>query len=153
MGRGEPEAVRAWGERIAQEGLANLRLLGFVDQPGLPLVQSACDVLLMPYDRSIAVSSGGDTAAFASPMKAFEYMASGRPILASRLPVFLEVLNPDNSILLEPGLLEAWDSALRRLVRDPSERSRLGEAARRQALRYSWAERTRLAVEGLEGER
>ena len=150
---GEPEAVRSWTERLGQSDTHNLRLLGFVPQAELPMIHAASDALLMPYARTIAVSSGGDTGAFASPMKAFEYMAAGRPILASRLPVFLEVLQSENAILLEPEDVGAWDAALRQVAADSDLRARLAEAARRTAARYSWLERTRRALDGLEPSR
>jgi glycosyltransferase involved in cell wall biosynthesis len=147
---GEPKAVSAWAARIERERLSNLRLLGFVPQKELPLIHAASDVLLMPYERTIAVSSGGDTAAFASPMKAFEYLAAGRAILSSDLPVLHEVLNEGNAVLLDPESIDAWEAALRTLVDDPSLRARLGQTARRDAARYSWLERTRRALEGIE---
>src|SRR3990172_1222803 len=146
---GEPEAVRSWRARVEGAKVHNLRLLGFVSQADLPMIHAASDVLLMPYARAIAVSSGGDTAAFASPMKAFEYLAAGRPILSSRLPVFLEVLHPGNAILLEAEDVEAWDAALARVAADSDLRTRLGTTARREAAQYSWLERTRRALEGL----
>lgn len=149
---GEPRAVAEWSARIEREGIHNIRLLGFVPQADLPLVQAASDILLMPYQRTIAVSSGGDTAAFASPMKAFEYLAAGRPILSSDLPVFHEVLHSQNAVLLDPQSIDAWRSALQALAADEPRRSRLGEAARREAVRYSWLERTRRALEGIEAE-
>ncbi len=90
---GEPAAVDAWRVRLVQAGIGNVHLAGFVPNEALPLYQAACDVLLMPYQEAIAGSSGGDTARFASPMKVFEYMASGRPILSSDLPVLREVLD------------------------------------------------------------
>jgi glycosyltransferase involved in cell wall biosynthesis len=147
---GEAKAVGAWAARIEAEGLSNVRLLGFLPQKELPLVHAASDVLLMPYQRAIAVSSGGDTAAFASPMKAFEYMAADRPILSSDLPVFREVLNDSNAILLDPESIDAWDAALKRLITDAALRRRLGETARRAVGRYTWLERTRRALDGLQ---
>ncbi|HMK08634.1 MAG TPA: glycosyltransferase, partial [Anaerolineales bacterium] len=96
---------------------------------------------------------GGDTAAFASPLKAFEYLAAGRPILSSDLPVLREVLNEGNAVLLDPESVEAWASALRDLAADAARRVRLGQAARAAAARYSWLERTRRALEGLEPRR
>jgi glycosyltransferase involved in cell wall biosynthesis len=147
---GEPEAVEGWKSRLADQRIDNIALLGFVAQAQLPLIQAACEVLLMPYQRTIAVSSGGDTAAFASPMKAFEYLAAGRPILSSDLPVLREVLNEDNAVLLDPEAIDAWAAALRGLVDDGARRDRLSDAARRTAAAYSWLERTRRALDGLE---
>jgi glycosyltransferase involved in cell wall biosynthesis len=76
-------------------------------------------------------------------------MAAGRPILSSRLPVFLEVLHSDNAILLEAEDFEAWDAALAKVAADSDLRTRLGTSARREAERYSWLERTRRALDGL----
>ncbi|HLF36388.1 MAG TPA: glycosyltransferase [Anaerolineales bacterium] len=147
---GEPEAVIRWQARLQREGIENLKLLGFVPNERLPLVQAACEVLLMPYERRIAVSSGGDTAATASPMKLFEYLATGRAILASDLPVLREILNETNAQLLPPDEPEVWREALLRLKKYPERRARLGEQARQDAQRYSWTERARRALEGLE---
>ena len=41
-------------------------------------------------------------------MKMFEYMAAGRAILSSDLPVLREVLNEENAILLPPDEPAAW---------------------------------------------
>ncbi len=147
---GQPEAVSFWQGRLRQEGIENLKLLGFIPNERMPLVQAACEVLLMPYERRIAVSSGGDTATTASPMKLFEYLAAGRAILASDLPVLREILNETNAQLLPPDEPEVWREALLRLKKYPERRARLGEQARQDAQRYSWTERARGAVEGLE---
>ena len=146
---GEPEAIESWSRRLEASGVGNVRMLGFVPNQELPLVQAACDVLLMPYEERVAVSSGGDTAAFASPMKLFEYLASGRAILSSDLPVLREILNPANAMLLPPADIEAWDGALKEIMGDPGRREALARRARQDALRYDWRARARRALEGL----
>ncbi len=147
---GEPEAVEFWRSRLQKAGLQNVKLFGFVPNERLPLVQAACDVLLMPYERKISVSSGGDTAQFASPMKQFEYLASGRAILASDLPVFREVLNEGNAIFLPPNDVAAWDQALNQLMADDSRRNSLAERAGKDAAQYDWRDRARRLLDGLE---
>jgi glycosyltransferase involved in cell wall biosynthesis len=147
---GRPEDVAAWTARLNDDGIDNIRVLGFIPNADLPLVQAAGDILLMPYARKIAVSSGGDTAAYASPMKAFEYLAAGRAILASDLPVFGEVLDADNCLLLPPEDVDAWDHALRRVLADRPLRETLASQARRDARAYGWTERARRAIEGLD---
>jgi glycosyltransferase involved in cell wall biosynthesis len=147
---GEPESVADWQQRVSKQKLEHVRLVGFVPNERLPLYQAACDVLVMPYERQISVSSGGDTAAFANPMKAFEYLASGRAILSSDMPVIREVLDDSNAILLPPNDVDAWDKALQRLIREPSLRLSLGLKARQDAAQYSWTERARRALHGLE---
>lgn len=67
---GEPAAIDHWRRRAAERSLDNLSIAGFVPQGRIPLIQAASDVLLMPYETRISVSSGGDTAQTANPMKA-----------------------------------------------------------------------------------
>jgi glycosyltransferase involved in cell wall biosynthesis len=145
---GRPEEVDAWKQRLAEEKIENITLTGFVDNSRLPLYQAAADILLMPYERQIAGSGGGDSAAYASPMKMFEYMACGRAIVSSDLPVIREVLNETNAILLPPEDAAAWGSALESLRADGLRRERLARAARETVQGYTWQERARRALEG-----
>ena len=138
---GEPDDVARLRERVAAEGLANLTLTGFIPNAELPRYQAACDVLLMPYQRRVAASSGGDIARYLSPMKLFEYLACGRAILSSDLPVLREVLNEENALLLPPEDVDAWVVALRALQSDESRRRALGQRAREDARRYTWEAR------------
>lgn len=146
---GEASAVELWRSRVARAGMDNVQLLGFVPNDRLPLLQAACDVLLMPYERRISVSSGGDTAAFASPMKLFEYMAAGRAIVSSDLPVLREVLHEHNAVLLAPEDVDGWDAALKSLEKDVSFRGRLAARARQEVVQFSWEVRARRVLEGI----
>ena len=147
---GEDAAVEHWRSQLSEAAVANIRLLGHVSNDELPMIQAACDILLMPYERKIEVSSGGNTAAFASPMKVFEYLAAGRAILASDLPVIREVLNDSNSVLLAPEESEAWANALQTLISDPGQRNWLAAHAAEDAHQYSWVVRAGRVLEGLE---
>jgi glycosyltransferase involved in cell wall biosynthesis len=147
---GEPVAVEDWRERAKRAGLDNTTFLGFVPNDQLPLVQAACDVLLMPYERHIAVSGGGDTSETASPMKVFEYMAASRSILSSDLPIVRELLNDEIAVLLPPEDVEAWSLALRQLQNDPKRSAGLAMRAARAVAAHTWTERARRALEGVE---
>lgn len=146
---GRPEDVTGWQARLAQAGLDNVRLPGFVPNARLPMFQAAADILVMPYERTVATSSGGNTADFCSPMKMFEYMAAGRAILSSDLPVLHEVLNPGNAFFCPPDDPLAWQAALSALLADPARRRTLGEQARQDVARYSWQARAAACLEGL----
>ena len=61
---------------------------------------------MMPYGKMVAGSSGGNIAEVSSPMKMFEYMASGRVILTSDIPVLREVLNENNAVFYIPEDIE-----------------------------------------------
>ncbi|MGB9673464.1 MAG: glycosyltransferase, partial [Anaerolineales bacterium] len=140
---GEEADRQHWQKTQQQRNLSNVLLRGFVPNAELPLYQMACNVLLMPYQEQVAASSGGNIAAYLSPMKLFEYLASGRPILASDLPVFREILSQENAILLPHQDLAAWVTALTELRDSPQKRDRLAQAAHQTALKYTWEERAR----------
>jgi glycosyltransferase involved in cell wall biosynthesis len=148
---GRPEEVAAWKEKLAGLGIRNVFLTGFIENRRLPLYQAAGDVLLMPYERAIAGSSGGNSAEICSPMKMFDYLACGRAILTSDLPVFHEVLNDANACFCPPEDLPAWIKALAGLLQDAPRRQWLADQARRDSARYSWQARAFRALEGFAG--
>jgi glycosyltransferase involved in cell wall biosynthesis len=140
---GRPNDVTQWRTRIAQMGLHNVTLTGFISNRQIPLYQVAGDLLLMPYERSVSVSGGGNTADICSPMKMFEYMAAGRAILSSDLPVLREVLDESCAVFCPPEEPAAWVRSCTRLVEDEAWRERLAAASRIQVEPYAWQERAR----------
>ena len=143
---GRPADVEAWKGRAVR--LVNVSFTGFIPNERIPLYQSAADVLLMPYQRTVATSSGGDTAEICSPMKMFEYMAAGRAILTSDLPVLREVLDEKTAVFCPPDDAGAWESALDRLLKDEKDRQALGQSARIAVEQYSWVKRAQRVLEG-----
>jgi glycosyltransferase involved in cell wall biosynthesis len=147
---GRPVDVENWGKKASAAALANVIFTGFVPNATIPLYQAAADVLLMPYQETVATSSGGNTASICSPMKMFEYMASGRAILTSDLPVLHEVLDDSMAIFCPPEDRQAWESALGELLADDHRRQALGQCARIRAEKYSWVKRAGRALAGFE---
>jgi len=82
-------------------------------------------------------------------MKLFEYMACGRPILSSDLPVLQEVLNSENARLLPADDLDAWVAALQELAASPETCLRLSTRARRDVAAYTWQRRAARILEGI----
>lgn len=146
---GQPADVAQWQQRLADEGVQNITLTGFVDNAVLPRYQAAADVLLMPYGTQIAGSGGGNSAEIASPMKMFEYMAAGRAIIASDLPVIHEVLNEEMAVFCPPEDEQAWQQAIRDLANDPARRAALASAAKVAVSDYTWTSREAHALAGM----
>ncbi len=147
---GEPGDVERLRSTTQAKNLSNVYLVDFVPNAELPRWQAACDVLLMPYQPHVSASSGGDIGRYLSPMKLFEYLACGRAILSSDLPVLREVLNDENALLLSPQDISAWVHALQALRADPERRAALGSRARQDAVRYTWEARAAAILSGLE---
>jgi len=145
---GRPDEVTAWKDRAAEAGVDNVTFTGFVPNQELPLYQAAGDILLMPYGTMIEGSSGGNSADICSPMKMFEYLATGRAIISSDLPVIREILHEENAVFCPPEDLPAWKEALNKLIVSPEKRAALAERARSDAKKYSWVARSEKILQG-----
>jgi len=145
---GKSDEVDYWREQLAEASASNVTMTGFVENSRLPLYQSAADVLLMPYGRSISASSGQNIAEVINPMKMFDYMAAGRAIVSADLPVIHEMLNEENAVFCEPGNVDLWERTLRELLADEPRRQALGVQARRDVAGYTWVARAEHALDG-----
>jgi glycosyltransferase involved in cell wall biosynthesis len=109
---------------------------GFIDRASVPSLLATADVLVMPH-TSTPVSDR-----YASPLKLFEYMAAGKPIVASDLAAVREILRGDeNACLVRPGDEAALAAGLERVARAPEFAARLAAGALQQAQSYTWARR------------
>lgn len=136
---GRQQDVESWKQRVESD---NVTFTGFIPNRDLPLYQAAADILLMPYSRSIMGSSGSaDSAAVASPMKMFEYMAAGRAIVSSDLHVVREVLNEKNAAFCKPDETGDWRLVIESLLHDAARRMELGARARQDVQGYTWVAR------------
>jgi glycosyltransferase involved in cell wall biosynthesis len=145
---GRQADVEEWTRKAAH--LSNVTFIGFVPNVEVPRYLAAADVLLMPYARSIIGSSGdASSASVASPMKMFEYMAAGRAILTSDLPVIREVLDDSSAAFAPPEDAPAWIAALKSLLADPARRAALASTARRNVEKYTWLARAEKILDGI----
>ncbi|HPH66394.1 MAG TPA: glycosyltransferase family 4 protein [Kofleriaceae bacterium] len=132
----------------------NLQFHGFVPPGELNQLYQTFDVVLMPYPRSgVKIASGEDNSRWCSPMKMFEYMASGTAIVSSDLPVLGEVLrHEDNALIAQAGDVSAWQAAVTRLISDEALRQRVATNAYRDLCEHhTWQGRAKqvLATLGL----
>ena len=125
--------VKALADRVAP---GRVEFAGMVEPPQVAALLQRADVLVIPNLPSRI------SAAYTSPLKLFEYMASGRPVVASDLPALREVLRPDeNAVLVQPGSVEALAAGIRRVIVDEAFGARLAATARRNVAEYTWDKR------------
>ena len=68
------------------------------------------DILIAPYQYKVFINNGLNTASWMSPLKIFEYMSAGKPIVSSKLNVLKEVLTHNyNALLVKPDDVEEYD--------------------------------------------
>jgi len=126
--------VKAFAEQLDCAG--RITFTGLLAPPEVPARLAEADVLVLPNPRS-AISN-----AFTSPLKLFEYMGSGRPIVASDLPSLREVLRDgENALLVEPGNPQALVAAIDRIKKDAALGGRLAAQALQDVQAFTWARR------------
>lgn len=129
----------------------NVTLAGFVPPGDLDQWYEKMDVLLMPYsDQGVSTASGGETSRFMSPLKMFEYMATGIPLISSDLPVLREVLTDEyDALFVSARDVDEWERAVSRLAASATLRARIGGNAKETLLReYTWDVRAKAVLHG-----
>lgn len=125
--------------RARAAGLENLRVTGFRPPGEVPLWLAAADLGLVPNRSSPAIS-----ARHTSPLKVFEAMAVGLPLVASDLPSLRELLRHDEDAwLVPPDDAAALAAGVARLAGDRALRERLGARFAERAAEHTWDERAR----------
>ncbi|PIQ48590.1 MAG: hypothetical protein COW03_09405 [Cytophagales bacterium CG12_big_fil_rev_8_21_14_0_65_40_12] len=126
--------------------IPNVIFHGFVSPGELNLLYGKQDILLMPYQKQVGIASGTlDTSKWMSPMKMFEYMASGKAIISSEISVLKEVLTHEhNAILLPPDQIDKWIDEIKILALDSKKREFLGRNALNDLkMSYTWNSRAK----------
>jgi glycosyltransferase involved in cell wall biosynthesis len=125
----------------------NCHFFGFVNHTRAMAEMRRVDALVMPYQQAVAIDSSGksDTAKYMSPMKMFEYMASGVPLISSRLAVLQEVLEEGaNCLMANPDDIDEWSIRLTQLRDSKDLRAALAKKALIDVTeRYTWVARAR----------
>jgi len=130
----EPDLARVKAFADELDCLPRITFTGLIPPADVAARLRECNVLALPNPAS-AISRE-----FTSPLKLFEYMASGRPIVASDLPSLREVLrHEENALLAEPGNPQALVAAIERIRQDPALGERLARQAGKDVRGYTWA--------------
>lgn len=121
----------------AAQGLEGVTFLGAVPHDQMPGLLAAADVGVAPFD--IAAHAPLTLGFYWSPLKVFEYLASGLPVVAPAIDRLRRIVaDGEDGILYDAGDPEGLSRALGQLL-DPARRQALGRAARRRAVRdFSW---------------
>ncbi|GIV97835.1 MAG: glycosyltransferase WbuB [Herpetosiphonaceae bacterium] len=131
-------------ERAAVEALARgwegrVTCVGSVPHEEVPGYLYAADIGVAPFDRAghLALQAAGF---FWSPLKVYEYMAAGLPVVTAAIPPLDQAIRPGiEGLLFREGSVESLAAAVAQLLRYPDEARAMGERARiRVAAHYSW---------------
>ena len=99
-------------------------------------VIASADICLVPLSKRTIASR------YTSPLKVFEYMAMGKPIVATDLPSIRLLLEPGkHALLAEAENPASFAQAIRTLLQTPHMAERLAKTAQQHAQRYTWEKR------------
>ena len=120
----------------------NIYIVGRRPHRDIPRALMSGDVLVLPNpgvskDQRMSHYATFDT----SPIKLFEYMASGVPIVATSVPSARELLNERNAFLVTPNDSRALADGIRQILENPAEGQARATKAKQEVLGYSWSAR------------
>ncbi len=120
---------------LADRWPGQVTITGEIPLGHVPQYVRAMDVALAPYPPLERF--------YFSPLKVLEYMAAGRPVVASAIGQVAELIRDgETGLLVPPGDVSALTAAVRRLASDRDLRLRLGAlAAREIRQRHTWTQR------------
>ena len=133
-GEGDLDRVNRLVRSLGLE--SRVTITGLVPPREVAAALAWASVLVLPNTAS-AISDR-----YTSPLKLFEYLQMGRPIVASNLAALREVLTDGvSALLVPPGDPRALGQALLRLKNEPATAAALTASARALAPLYTWTAR------------
>jgi glycosyltransferase involved in cell wall biosynthesis len=132
---GRPQEVARHRARIQKMGLSNVTLHGLKPHSEVPPFLWHADVLLLPP------SANHPSAAWTSPGKLGEYLASGTPIVATAIPALRDWLTDEEVEFVPPDDAEAMAAGIRRLLNNRARAEALSQAGLRKAPALSYERR------------
>ena len=128
VGAFDDDDKKPFVEYVRRNRIHGVRFIGHVPEEELPRYYHTCDVFCAP---SLGYESFG--------MVLVEAMAAGKPVVASAIPGYTEVVKSGaEGLLVPPGDPQALARAIIHLLNNPQLREWMGEMGRRKAARYSW---------------
>ena len=124
--------------RRAAEGLESIVFTGAISHDHMPACLAAADIGVAPFDIAAHAPLALDF--YWSPLKIFEYMAAGLPVVAPDIPRLRRIVAHEREgILYQESDPDGLAVALERLAESAPDVARLGAAARDRVVReFGW---------------
>lgn len=130
---GTPERIREYQALVAPGG-AEVVFAGHMSHAEVLAALGQTCITVLP-------NRAEPNSLWSSPLKLFEYMATGCAVVAVDLPSVREVLADDDAVWVRPGDPAGLAAGIRRLANNPQEARRMGERLRNKAKAYTWEAR------------
>ena len=123
--------------------IPNLHFHNFKNYNEIPKILMSSKFLLMPYLKKISVNSKNlEVSNYMSPLKMFDYLASGKIIFVSNLKVYSHILKDRyNCLIVNKNNFQGWYSSLKKYSKKNSFSYLLSKNAKKTASKYTWDKR------------
>ena len=120
----------------------NIKIYGYINYEKVPNVLIKSDILLLP-NADLQFGRGNiNIANYNSPLKMFDYLASGKIILASKRKGICEVLKHNyNSIIVNKYELESWMYEINKIMNKKYNLIKLRNNSLKTARKHTWDKR------------
>ncbi|MBT4433215.1 glycosyltransferase, partial [Candidatus Falkowbacteria bacterium] len=135
---GTDEDIKKFKEFIKENNLQNILLLGYQKPSIVPYYLKSADILILPNSGREKISSH-----YTSPMKLFEYMASGVPIVASDLPSIKEILNKNNALFFDSDNIESLTEKIKFVLQNKEFSGKISKQSKNDVVEYTWRKRAK----------
>jgi glycosyltransferase involved in cell wall biosynthesis len=124
-------------KKVSEIGLEKAFIFaGMVDHNEIPFLINIADIGVAPFISARNRKTG------LSPLKVYEYMACGKPVISSRIESLEWIEEEGAGCLVEPGDVISLAKALQDLVRNPHKRIEMGQRGLEIAReKFSWESR------------
>jgi glycosyltransferase involved in cell wall biosynthesis len=135
----------AWRRRYEAQARAlgipshSVRFQGAIPFPDVPSAIAACDVCVYPAPASSHPYFQRDT----SPLKLFEYLAAGRPIVSADLPPVRDIVDEETAAFCRPGDPVSLADTIGAVLDHPEEAAARAVRGKERVKKYAWEERMR----------
>lgn len=138
---GMPSDVDRCKAYATSKKFKNVRFTGFVQPSEVANYLAASDICVYTLKPDAAIKD------YTSPIKLFEYLASGHATIAADVPGVREIISPGlNGLLYEPGSIRELNGNLHKLLTDKKACVAIGEEGLNTAKLFSWTARAKKAL-------
>jgi len=123
-------------ERLSRTKNDNIKFISRVASDAVPRWLMAADILVLPNSARYKISKY-----YTSPLKLFEYMASGVPMVASDLPSLREVVSEKEAFFFEPDNSTSLARTIENVVKNKDQARARAARAQQKVRQYTWNKR------------
>jgi len=142
---------KAWAEKYRKAALVaglpehSFRFYGPVLSKLVPDAMAACDVLVYPAPAKQHPYFVRDT----SPLKLFEYLASGRPVICADIPPVRDVVDKTIVRFVHPGSASSLAGGVRDVLDHPKEAEQRAKKGLEIVKHHTWTKRMERILKSL----